>query len=349
MSTVKDPATPTVSINTRHTQKKKGSANVFMETSMTDEQRSLAVEVVCSSARRRMDHQASHNVYRLFSHTLNLNSSPNDAKKSTWPEHTDICCWHCCHQFDTVPISVPRIMSSSGGKTNQYEVYGVFCSVNCTKKFVLERKGFDQSQVLLQLNEMCCSVFGMDSNEVFTAKAAPPRFFLKMFGGHMDIEEFRAKSLTTHTILVMPPFVSHAMILESHSINKNGAESASTTLEEETKREELIEPLREGQHMLRGLRRPTVPMSSPPPQTSENEVSRFEAFVKERARKGDTALSGSHSNTPDDGNSKKPLRAAKKPRKKEPVGGGATTGNANTLNSFLMMQPPSSSSSMEID
>ena len=254
-----------------------------------------------------MDHKASHDVYRFFSHTLDLNST----SVGSWPEHTDICCWHCCHKFDSVPISVPRIMSTPGGpaKTNQYEVYGVFCSINCAKKFVLEQKGFDASQVLMQLNEMCCSVFGIDSKGVFAAKEAPPRFFLKMFGGHMEIEEFRAKSLTTHTILIMPPFVSHAMILESYSIDKAGPVN-------ETKTEELFEPLREGQHMLRGLRRPTRPMSPPPPQPTQNEMSRFQSFVKEKNGTGGGNEAASGSSTDGGGGGVKPMRVSKKPPQK---------------------------------
>jgi len=231
-------------------------------------------------------------------------------------------------------------MSNPGNKTNQYEVYGIFCSINCAKKFVLERKGFVQSLVLLQLNELCCSVFGMDSAAVFDAKGAPPRFFLKMFGGQMDIEEFRAKSLTTHTILVMPPFVSHAMILECHSTEPLATPDSNV---EETKGEELVEALREGQHMLRGLRRPTRPLSPPPP-TSQNETSRFEKFIAENV-KGDEPT----------GKAEKPLRSraqggvSKKPRKKEPPQATniATPKNPNTLNSFLMMHPPSSSMETE--
>ena len=233
-------SSPGVSVNTRHSQDKE-SCNIFVK---GQPERPATVEVVCSSARRRMDHHASHDLYRLFSHTLSLDTEP----VTTWPERTSIFCWHCCHGFETIPISIPRIMSTS--KSHTYEVYGVFCSINCAKKFVLDRKGYDQSQVLLQLNEMCSEVFGLEAEAVYTAKPAPPRFFLHMFGGHMDIQAFRNLSLTAHTMLVMPPFVSHAMIMESHPT------SSSSSM--------VIEPLREGQHMLRGLRRPTRPVSPPP-------------------------------------------------------------------------------------
>ena len=312
---------PYVSVNTRHVQGS-GKSLVFVD---KINERPGAVEVVCSSARRRMDHYASHTSYRLFSHSLTLDPTT----VSTWPQTTDVCCWHCCHPFDTVPISIPRIISQME-RSSYYEVYGVFCSVNCAKKFVLERKSYDQQQVLLQLNEMCSSVFGMHPNDVFTAKEAPPCFFLKMFGGEMDIATFRAKSLTTRTALVMPPFVSHAMILESHNAktNREGDEQDNT----EEKSDAVIEPLREGQHMLRGLRRPTRPVT--PSMTSQQSggASRFDDFIKQKETSSAAGGSGGV----------RPVRApVKKMRKKEispPVVRSAE--NANTLNSFLMMRPP---------
>ena len=296
--------TPTPSINTRHTQEKK-SSNVFVE---PDVERPATVEVVCSSARRCMDHTASHTSYRLFSHTLTLDAQP----LPTWPERTDICCWHCCHTFETVPISVPRTLSQSD-KSTYYEVYGVFCSVNCAKKFVLERGTYDQQQVLLQLNEMCCAVFGIPGDSVFSAKEAPPRYFLKMFGGSMSIEEFRVTSLTTRTTLVMPPFVSHAMVLESRA--PPPTEVAFTPSIE-------VESLREGQHMLRGLRRPTHPLPAPT-KGEEKGMSRFDEFLKEKDVTG---------------GGEPRCRAPKKPRRKEMAPPVSTTAS-NTLNSFLMARP----------
>ena len=135
----------------------------------------------------------------------------------------------------------------------------------------------------MQLNVLCVEVFGMTPDQVFNAKEAPPRVFLKMFGGHMDIEEYREKSVGTRTLLVTPPFVSHAMLLEEHSGQKGNQPSSSTMVT--TPVAPVIEPLREGQHELRGLRRPTNPLPIPPNQNTPTE-SRFDAFVKSRARGG---------------------------------------------------------------
>lgn len=224
------------------------------------------VEVVCSSSRRRMDHFAKYHCYRLFSHTLTLDPTP----LSSWPERTDVHCWNCCHRFDTVPVSIPR--STMIEKKFYYEVYGVFCSLNCAKKFLLEQHTHDQQQLLMQLNDLCVNVYGMDSENVFNAKEAPPRIFLKMFGGHMDIEEYRAKSEHVRTVLVTPPFVSHAMVLEEHS----GEQRAGTDTP-------IVEPLSEGQHKMRGLQRPThaiVGAKVEMPTTA----GKFGAYIKTRTK-----------------------------------------------------------------
>jgi hypothetical protein len=159
-------------------------------------------------------------------------------------------------------------------KKSYYEVYGVFCSLNCAKKSLLEQHTHDQQQLLMQLNELCVNVYGMDTDVVFNAKEAPPRIFLKMFGGHMDIDEYRAKSVNVRTVLVTPPFVSHAMVLEEHSVDKTECSESGAP---------IVEPLREGQHELRGLRRPTNPVQDNKCATQLTE-SKFDAYVKSKKK-----------------------------------------------------------------
>jgi hypothetical protein len=253
----------TSSVNIRHDQEVRGS-DVFITPPSKPEG---AVEVICSSSRRRMDHAARYTTYSLLSHTLKL----NDRVIESWPARTHIHCWNCCHTFTSVPISIPRSTQVINTKT-YYEVYGVFCSLNCAKKFLLEKDTHDKQQLLMQLNDLCVHVFDMAPQDVFNAKEAPPRIFLKMFGGHLDIDEYRTKSLKTRCLLVTPPFVSHAMLLEEHS----GAKETVM---------DVVEPLREGQHVVRGLRRPTLPVTV---ANSDPDVapptSRFNVFLKSKQR-----------------------------------------------------------------
>lgn len=241
------------SVNVRHTQESHGS--VFLE---PERERDGTVEVLCSRARRRMDHSATHIPYRLFSNTVSLDPVPIPV----WPEHSDVACWYCCHAFATVPISIPRSIVKMDSK-KYFEVYGVFCSLNCAKKHLLSMHTHDQQQLLMQLNELCVNVYGMHTNDVFNAKEAPPRCFLKLFGGHLHIDEFRAKSVSTRTVLVTPPFVSHAMVLEEHS----GAGASVSSSGHAT------------EHAVRNLRRPVDPVPVPAVDPVSSE-SRFDTFVR---------------------------------------------------------------------
>lgn len=251
----------TTSTNTRHSQ---AHGDMFVTPPPEPDG---TVEIVCSSSRRQMDHSSSHRCYRLFSNTLSIDPKP----LPSWPEHTDVHCWNCCHTFSTVPVSIPR--SSENIRTSYYEVYGVFCSLNCAKKYILDRNTHDQQQLLMQLNEVCVNIFGIKATDVLNAKEAPPRNFLTMFGGHLSIDEYRAMSITTRTVLVTPPFVSHAMILEEHSGVVDPPSSNG---------EVCVEPLREGQHELRGLRRPTRPLPDVQVDEVDTLASRFGAFVDKK-------------------------------------------------------------------
>lgn len=287
------------------------------------------VEVVCSGARRRMDHHATSTSFRLFSHTLTVDPTPFPE----WPRHTELHCWNCCHQFDSVPLSIPQTSVTMDAKKH-YSVYGVFCSINCAKKYLMDKHTHDQPQLLMTLNELCVDVFGMPPDQVCNAIAAPPRMCLTMFGGDMGIEEYRAESLSTHTVLVTPPFVSHAMIVEKYHIPTTPSHAASNDEDVVV----VVEPLQEGKHVLRGLRRPTHPLVAPGEGAkgggTSAGLSRFDEFVKNSA--SSRTNSRSRPTLP-------PARAAKRVRRKErDDGGGGGSGSGGGLTSFLTLRTPES-------
>jgi len=110
----------------------------------------------------------------------------NVIKDSTFPEKTNICCWWCCHRFDTCPCTLPIDYDSNRKK---YTFIGIFCSWNCTKSYNLNsisNKKFERSELITLLIKQ---MYGI-SNAI-GIKSAPPRECLKMFGGYMGIEDFR--------------------------------------------------------------------------------------------------------------------------------------------------------------
>lgn len=264
-----------VSKNNRHDTV--SDVRVFLEREAPD--RARTVEVVCSSARRDMDRQSTHVPYRLFCETVALfpecASTDTGSQVATgWPTTTTICCWHDCHPFDTTPIPIPK---SKHGLT--YTVYGVVCSGNCGLAYILEKNTYDQQLQLMLFKSMLHDVFGLNSEDVFALEAAPPRIFLNMFGGHLDIASFRARSLAARSTLLTPPFISYSMVLEENARSRDAQQPESMRVDG------CIAPI--SSHVIRGLRRPTRVLDdddsmAQPRAAEEAKPSLFEMFVKNK-------------------------------------------------------------------
>lgn len=265
-------------------------------------ERLRTVEVVCSSARRDMDRRAVHVPYRLFCETLRLfpecvTDNTVTTRATGWPQSTSIACWHDCHPFDSMPISIPKytkhdITSSSP----TYVVYGVFCSCNCAVAYILERGTYDQQQQLLRFKQMAITVFGIDADSVFAMEPAPPRIFLTMFGGHLSIEEFRSQSLLARSTLLTPPFISYSMVLEENARGQQVQHNGAMTVPPPSHKPSLVAAMpaclgvEESKadippittHTIRGLRRPTLTNASGHDEEEDapHPPSSFEQFVR---------------------------------------------------------------------
>ena len=119
-------------------------------------------------------------------------------------ETSHVCCWWCCHKFDTKKLSLPI---SYNGQLKKFEVYGTFCSFSCMKAYNkndnLSNKNNRYTLITMMMNQMI-----EDYNISNNISIAPPRECLKMFGGTMTIEEFRkncAKGIVYNTML--PPYI----------------------------------------------------------------------------------------------------------------------------------------------
>ena len=156
-----------------------------------------------------MNDPAVYTAFRLFSSNLGT-------EISEWPQRTDICCWWCCHRFECVPVCVPALYSL---EKRLFEVFGVFCSWNCAKAYVQSGYSSDSSEQLMWMRILAHEVFKCNIDEL---NAAPPRIFLKMFGGHLDISDFRAKSQTVTTTVLKPPLVSYPMVMQEVSTHMQG-------------------------------------------------------------------------------------------------------------------------------
>ena len=103
-----------------------------------------------------------------------------------WPEKCDVCCWWCCHKFDTAPCTLP---TKYDPLRKRFTFCGLFCSWSCVKSYNLERSDHKKYECSALVTLLLQQLYG--SVQAIRVKPAPPRQALKMFGGYMDIDTFR--------------------------------------------------------------------------------------------------------------------------------------------------------------
>ena len=122
--------------------------------------------------------------------------------QSKIPDTTNIACFWCAHPFTWQPTIIPE-----REEKGIYRVYGNFCSPCCSMAYLLQ-ESLDTHvrwERIALLHRMYGSLY--TSGRIFPA---PARESLKLFGGPMTIQEYRA-SVAAGRIRVdiqMPPMVS---------------------------------------------------------------------------------------------------------------------------------------------
>ena len=136
------------------------------------------------------------------------------SKIGEWPSSTSVHCYWCCHQFPNAPFGLP--LKYAG---DQFHVVGCFCSVECAAayNFASTRDSVDECLDRYYLINAMSSRMGLGHH----IRPAPDRLALKMFGGHMDIDEFRSFAGSGRQMLVNPPPMVTAtqQIEEVHDAN----------------------------------------------------------------------------------------------------------------------------------
>ncbi len=119
-----------------------------------------------------------------------------------WPDQTNIHCWWCCHQFEGPPCTLPEYI-----RRNKFYVSGCFCNFNCAAAYNFNKNDNNVWERYTLLNLMYKKLFNLPFAKI---AMAPPREVLKMFGGYMEIEEFRNHCLKQEKTfqLIKPPLVS---------------------------------------------------------------------------------------------------------------------------------------------
>tara|TARA_E500000331_G_scaffold357533_1_gene419575 strand:+ start:5096 stop:5818 length:723 start_codon:yes stop_codon:yes gene_type:complete len=118
-------------------------------------------------------------------------------------ENTRSVCFWCCHSVVNFCGHMPLNYNYA---TGNFKVYGVFCSFPCMSAYNFSVNS--KSDKLWQINtliNMLANRYGYNEN----IRPAPSRYLLKMFGGTMDIEEFRNchKNYERSHIMNIPPMI----------------------------------------------------------------------------------------------------------------------------------------------
>lgn len=119
-----------------------------------------------------------------------LRDSHGTCLAETYSNPTNELCWHCCHTFETNPVPFPI---RHDDKKRVYTVAGKFCSFACMSAYNRDygklHGGFNKGMAIFSLYK---DMTGKKTPPI--PPSAPPRQFLKAFGGWMDIVEFRTIS-----------------------------------------------------------------------------------------------------------------------------------------------------------
>jgi hypothetical protein len=127
-----------------------------------------------------------------------LEEFSNKTGVGEWPNATSVHCHWCCHGFECAPVALPLRMTVSGDmQIDKCEVSGCFCSFQCAAAFNFE--ACNDADDMWERYSMLNRLF-LESQGVGRIVPAPSRLTLKMFGGHMTIQEFRSKSLSKEVL-----------------------------------------------------------------------------------------------------------------------------------------------------
>ena len=138
---------------------------------------------------------------QVFSKSELMIEFANSNTTQKLPDSTNIACYWCSHSFTNQPVVIPE--SERGGI---YKVYGNFCSPECGMSYLL-KESLDPH---IRWDRMALLYRVYDVDGKGRIYPAPPRESLKLFGGPLTIDSYRA-TLQTKKVRVdlhIPPMVS---------------------------------------------------------------------------------------------------------------------------------------------
>lgn len=129
------------------------------------------------------------------------------SRHNEWPSSTNVACYWCCHKFEGGPFGLPMKYNGS-----TFSVLGCFCSLECASAWnFASQEGMDE---IWERNSLI-NMLAMKLQLATPIKPAPNRLMLNMFGGPMDIAQFRKFCQTAKVVTInFPPMVAMTQQVE---------------------------------------------------------------------------------------------------------------------------------------
>jgi hypothetical protein len=127
------------------------------------------------------------------------------------PENTDVACFWDCHTFRGTPCVIPTKIEE-----DIWHVYGNFCSPECAAAYLFNERldTHVQWERYALLNRLYAEGDG-------SVRLAAPRSVLRLFGGTLDVSEYRAV-LTDRRMridVMTPPMISITQVMDTKPID----------------------------------------------------------------------------------------------------------------------------------
>jgi len=130
------------------------------------------------------------------------------------PEKTEIACFWCCHSFSSMPHAIPSHILDE-----VWYMYGNFCSPECAASYLFKER--IDNHIQWERFALLNSLYGETGTSRSGIRPAAPREVLRMFGGSMDISEYRAvvREKKLRIDVMTPPMVSIIQTMDTKPID----------------------------------------------------------------------------------------------------------------------------------
>lgn len=112
----------------------------------------------------------------------------------TWPNSTNILCWHCGLQFTQIPVFIPKVIEPAVTKntdnTHNITVYGVFCCFGDAHAFIEESNMsfVEKVEAKNKLRYLHQLFYGASMCEF---PSYPSKFDMIQYGGNMSQAKYQ--------------------------------------------------------------------------------------------------------------------------------------------------------------